>query len=92
MPHVYRVGNYFAHKMEYPTVKFPVIDKGHTQEIEWPFRFGKSVVLRVPLTRRALVFGKWKDAKTEEAALMSALQARTIDYGEIHVAQEETHR
>ena len=81
MPNVTQLGpRIYAHPMEYPTNKFPIIDKGHTQEIDWPFRMGKAAVLRLPFTRRALVIGVWTGRQDEHAALSSAIGARSIDH------------
>lgn len=88
MPEVYNIGKqYFTHQMEYPTKKFPLLDKGTTQEIEEPFRRGISIVLRAPFSRRALVIGKWTGTQNEEMALSSAIGMREID-----VAQEGDYR
>lgn len=81
MPNVHHLGSkIYAHLMEYPTKKFPVIDVGDTQEIDWPFRTGKAIVTRIPFTRRAVVIGRWIGSSTEHAALTSAIKARSIDY------------
>lgn len=64
--------------MSYPNTKFPLSEKGHTQEIEHPYRTGQSVVVRVPFTRRALVIGKWTGEKYEEDALTGAIGLREL--------------
>lgn len=80
MPNVTQLGpRIYAHPMEYPTTKFPLVDKGHTQEIDWPYRTGKGLVFRLPLTRRALVVGIWGKPVDEEIALTNAVAARWID-------------
>lgn len=80
MPEIYQLGTqHFAHTMTYPTRKFPVVDTGgDTQEIEWPYRTGKSVVLRVPFTRAALVVGKWTGKRDEQQALTEAIGVREL--------------
>lgn len=79
MPEVHNIGsNHFAHTMEYPTRAFPIIDRGSTQEIEWPYRTGRSVVIRVPFTRQAMVVGKWTGEKDEELALSEAIGVREL--------------
>lgn len=84
MPAVHQIGkNRFIQTMQYPSRKFPIVDRGFTQEIEWPFRKGSSWVIRVPLSRLALVLGKWTGSLDEQEALESALSARWV--GE-HVA------
>lgn len=64
--------------MDYPTRKFPVVDKGHTQEIEWPYRTGASLVVRIPFTKQAVVLGRWTGSKDEEQALSEAIGVREL--------------
>jgi hypothetical protein len=81
MPNVTQLGpRIYSHPMEYPTTKFPVVDVGQTQEIDWPFRTGKGLVLRLPFTRRALVVGVWTGKQDETSALTNAIGARSIDH------------
>ena len=75
--------------MSYPSRKFPVVDKGNTQEIEYPFRVGQSVVLRVPFTKQAVVLGRWVSSKPETDALTSAIGARQLE--NFYVAAQEDH-
>ena len=80
MPQIHDIGkHHFVHTMEYPTKKFPIIDKGETQEIEDPYRNGRSLVFRIPLSRTALVFGRWQTRFSEDTALRRAIQARDLD-------------
>ena len=80
MPQVKQLGsNTYTHLMEYPTKKFPVIDRGHTQEIEYPFRAGSGLVFRIPFTRRAVVVGRWTSETPEEEALTGAIGARKLE-------------
>lgn len=75
MPTTKDAGRFFAHGMTYPSTDFPLVDKGVTQEIEHPFRLGKSVVLRAPFTRRAVVLGVWGASATDpDEALKKALR------------------
>lgn len=79
MPAVHYIGKkWFTQFMRYPTRKFPIVDRGHTQEIEWPFRTGDSWVVRVPATTAAMVVGKWVGSLDEQEALESALSARWV--------------
>lgn len=80
MPHVHQIGaQHFVHTMRYPTRDFPLIDKGETQEIEDPYRYGNSLVFRVPLSRAAIVVGKWTAQEPEDSALRRAIKARDLD-------------
>lgn len=80
MPQLHQIGKrHFFHTMKYPTRDFPLIDRGETQEIEEPYRYGNSWVLRVPLSRAAFVAGKWSSQENEESALRRAIRARDLD-------------
>ena len=77
MPNVHHIGpKIFVHQMTYPPGRFPLCERGNTQEIEHPFRTGSSLVFRAPLTRRAVAVGWWTGQREEEDALMGALIAR----------------
>lgn len=79
MPQIHDIGNsHYVHQMDYPSRKFPIIDKGNTQEIEWPYRVGNALVFRVPFTTKAFVLGHWVSRKDEEDALTSAIGAREV--------------
>ena len=80
MPQIHDIGKrHFVHTMKYPTRQFPILDRGETQEIEDPYRNGRSVVVRVPLTRSAVVVGRWQTRFSEDTALRRAIQARDLD-------------
>lgn len=79
MPHVHHIGSkIYVHRMDYPPGKFPLTELGSTTEIDWPYRTGRCVVMRVPLTRHAVCIGLWGDPVDEEEALTGALAARWI--------------
>lgn len=80
MPQIHDIGkHHFVHTMNYPTTAFPLIDKGETQEIEQPYRNGRSLVFRIPLSRTAVVVGRWQTRFSEDTALRRAIQARDLD-------------
>ncbi len=80
MPQTHDIGSKtFVHRMDYPSRDFPVIDRGHTTEIEYPYRSGKSLVIRIPFSTRAVVIGRWGDQQDEETALQTAIGWREID-------------
>lgn len=80
MPQIHDIGKrHFVHAMQYPTRNFPLVDRGETQEIENPYRNGRSLVFRLPLSRAALVVGRWQTRLSEETALRRAIQARDLD-------------
>lgn len=79
MPPVHQIGKKrFIQTMDYPSTDFPIIDRGYTQEIEWPYRKGDSLVLRIPFARKALVVGKWVGTVDEQDALETAVGARWV--------------
>jgi len=80
VPNVHHIGpKIYAHQMTYPPGSFPLCERGDTQEIEYPFRTGSSLVFRFPFTRRAMAVGVWTGKRDEEDALMGAIVARWID-------------
>ena len=87
----------FWHAMTYPkmTPPPPLTEKGATQETEEPYRFGRSRVLRLPFTRRALVIGVWEDIQyPEHIALEQATGLRemhTITMDEIRSWESEEY-
>lgn len=88
MPATKELGPLFVHTMKYPNTNFPLMERGFSQEIDHPFRKGSSIVVRVPLTTTAFVFGKWGAEQDEDEALTEAISARFIDIGEIDVQEE----
>lgn len=80
MPKVHHIGpKMFAHQMTYPPDKrYPLMEPGETQEIEYPFRSGRSLVFRVPFTTRALAVGVWTGIRDETDALEGAIGAKWI--------------
>jgi len=80
MPQIHDIGkHHFVHTMKYPDRNFPIVDRGETQEIEDPYRSGQSWVLRVPLSRAAVVVGRWTSRVDEDSALRRAIMARDLD-------------
>jgi len=69
--------------MVYPLKPKVVFEKAETQEIEDPYRFGKGYCLRLPLTRLAIVFGKWIIQYTESQALTNAIVGRKMSHDEV---------
>lgn len=64
------LGRLYAHGMRYPADgSWPVIDLGSSHEVEEPWRIGRCVVLRLPLTRAAAVIGWWGPPRSYEELL-----------------------
>ena len=80
MPNVHHLGpKIFVHQMTYPPGRFPLCERGATQEIEYPFRTGSSVVFRLPFSTRALSVGIWTGQVEETVALEGAIGARWLN-------------
>jgi hypothetical protein len=88
VPLTKEVGRTFVHTMKYPSTDFPLMERGFSQEIDYPFRKGSSIVVRVPFSTTAVVVGWWGQPQDEDDALHSAIGSRFIDIGEIDVSQE----
>jgi hypothetical protein len=76
MPITKEIGRLFTHRFTYPPGKhFPLIDLGSSQEIEYPFRSGRSLVVRIPFTRESVVLGIWGEPEDDpDTALQKALR------------------
>lgn len=80
MPTVHHIGTkIYVHRMEYPPGRWPLAEVGDTQEIDWPFRTGKGVVIRLPFTRTAVCVGRWGRSIEEDDALTTAIGARWME-------------
>jgi len=80
MPKVHDIGPAFVQVTNFPYQwGKKLVVRGWTQEIEEPFRTAKPFIVRLP-KYKALVFGKWTGATTEEAALNGALERRDVTY------------
>lgn len=78
------VKSFYWHPMVYP-IKPPVLwERADTQEIEEPYRQGIGVSIRLPLTRLALVFGKWVRTHDEFNGLTNAIKGRVMTDDEIN--------
>lgn len=73
MPRTWGTRETFFHILRYPSRKHPLVERGSTQEITYPYRRAASVVLRAPFTRTALVCGRWGEPVDEEHALSDAI-------------------
>jgi hypothetical protein len=96
MPAVHNIGRLFTHRFSYPSAEFPLLDRGNTQEVTWPFRVSRPLVVRIPLTRHGFVLGWWGSELPEEIAVERAVSGALIGYsptrnydGESDVEEEE---
>lgn len=56
------------------------MSKGTTQETDYPYRFGTSVVLKTPFGRKAVVVGWWRHTVEENEALMRAIGGKELHW------------
>ena len=72
-------GRLFFHTMKWPVPGGPLIERGHTQEIEEPYRTARPLLFRLPGKRR-FVLGWWGPSVSESVAMRNALGGM---YGEL---------
>jgi hypothetical protein len=72
------LGPFYWHTLVYPVKPKELWEPAETQEISEPFRGGKGLSIRLPLTRLALVVGKWKASFEESQALTNAIRGRVL--------------
>src|SRR5437868_4612960 len=66
----------------------PLVEFAPTQEIDYPYRIGRCVILRAPYSTRAIAIGRWVGREADEdAAMLRALQARMEDLPTVDVDQ-----
>jgi len=83
MAKTHDVGKFYWHLMTYPVKPPVVLERAETQEIDGQYRFGKGWCLRLPLTRKSIVMGKWIKTYSESEALTVAINGRRMDKEEI---------
>ena len=66
--------NWFWSTLTYAHRGLPWVERGDTQEIEWPYRHASSLVIRLPFTLPALVVGRWGPPRPETEALLHAVR------------------
>ena len=83
-------GKYFWHSIRLKK-KSPVYHRYPTHEVDAPYRWANSHILRLPGTTRGLVTGCWKTTdRTEEQTLIDAMEGRQMTHDEFSEA-EKTH-
>jgi hypothetical protein len=80
VPEVHNIGRLFTHKFSYPSTDFPLIDRGKTQEVTWPYRVSRPLVFRLPKLRHGFVLGWWGPRLPEDVAMDRALSGALIGY------------
>ena len=73
MPDTHALGPIFVQSI-WLTEGAPVFHTAPTNELEEPYRKSKSLIVRIPFSRRAVVLGFWrKTERTEDEALAEAV-------------------
>lgn len=74
------IGRFFWHSISLRK-KSPIVHTCSTHEIDPPYRWSKSLILRLPWTTYGLVLGWWRDTdRTEEQAILAGMQGRDMSY------------
>lgn len=77
------IGPYYWHILKYPYRPNELLERADTQEIDEPFRVGVGWSIRVPLTKWAIVVGKWGGTRPEGEALTYAIRGRIVPLDEL---------
>lgn len=74
------MGTVYWYTIHYPDgLLIPLVNRSTTTEIDPPFRHGRCAILRLPLTRWALVVGFWEESFNADQAIERALSMRVIE-------------
>lgn len=84
MAKTHDVGPYYWHALVYPVKPPSIIERAETQEIEGQYRGGHGWAIRVPLTRVALIVGKWTTTYDESSGLTRAIVGRAMKQDEVN--------
>ncbi len=76
-------GPIYWHTLVYPVKPKELWERAETQEIDEPFRGGVGVSIRLPLTRLAIVIGRWNARFDESQALTNAIRGRSLPEEEV---------
>ena len=72
------LGPLFVHRIQLQK-KSPLVHRYPSHEMDEPFRWSNSLILRLPWSRQGLVVGLWRSTnRTEEQTLLDALEGRQM--------------
>lgn len=80
MAETHDLGNLYVTTVQFLDKASPWIDKGWSDETEEPYRHGKCLVFRVPLTRLGFAVGLWGPPGDEQETLSRAIGLRELGY------------
>lgn len=84
------LGPFFTHRIKL-LKKSPLVHRYPSHEMDEPYRWSNSLILRLPWSEQGLVLGFWRATnRTEEQTLLEALEGRQMDDREFSEA-EKTH-
>lgn len=85
---VYSIGAFFWHTISLKK-KSDLYHRSPSHEVEAPYRWSNSVILRIPWSSYGLVLGHWQaTSRTEEQMLLDALQGRQMTDDEFSDAEK----
>lgn len=86
----HELGPLFVHGIKLQK-KSPVFHRYPSHEIDAPYRWSNSLIVRIPWCRQGVVLGFWRATdRTEEQTLLDALEGRQMTDDEFSDA-EKTH-
>jgi hypothetical protein len=72
------LGNVYTTRVPYLDKESPLLEAGWSAEIEFPYRQGRCLAVRVPFTRRGFALGWWGPEGDEEETLVKAAGVRLL--------------
>lgn len=85
---VYNLGPFFLHTIRLQK-KSPIFHRYPSHEVEEPYRWSNSLIVRIPWSSYGLVLGLWRTTnRTEEQMLIEALEGRQMDDQEFSEAEK----
>ena len=87
---MHELGPLFVHSIKLQK-KSPIFHRYPSHEVEEPYRWSNSLIVRIPWSSYGLVWGLWRTTdRTEEQMLLHALQGRQMTDEEFSES-EKTH-
>ena len=74
------IGRFFWHPITLKK-KSPIFHTFPTHETDYPYRWSKSLIARLPWSSRGIVLGWWRSAdRDEDDAVLAGMSGRGMDY------------
>lgn len=82
------LGPFFWHTIRLQK-KSPIFHRYPSHEVEAPYRWSNSLIVRIPWTSQGFVLGLWRTTdRSEEQMLLDALEGRQMDDREFSEAEK----